>query len=353
MTKKFLTSVANAYMYDDSTGALLAVGKTLLDSSVETTLGKTDVRAGRGNQLQYIYYHTSEMNITINDAQWNLDYLSMSIGSDITSGTVNIFEEETITLVAKAGSVTNTPLAVSGAVIYGWVTLPDGSVEKVTFAGKNFTASTAAATDTVCVRYYALDTAARSITVNSNMIPSIVHLVLEAQLNSSDSTTNQIGYVQIDVPKASLTGAFTIKMTADGVASTPLAARALANVDTTTGACTSEPYYATIKEIITGGSWWDNVIGIAFEGGDFNLAQGATATSRIWAIPSTGLPFRAPTSTGSSGYMTFASGTTAVATIVATSGIVTGVTGGTSTLHATVSGNTGLDAYAIVTVTVP
>ena len=55
--KKFLTSVANAYGYDDATGALLFEGKTLLDSSVETTLANTDVRGGRGNQLQYVFYH--------------------------------------------------------------------------------------------------------------------------------------------------------------------------------------------------------------------------------------------------------------------------------------------------------
>ena len=53
--KKFLVSTADVYGYD-SNDNLLFVGKTLLDSSIETTLSNTDVRAGKGNQLQYIYY---------------------------------------------------------------------------------------------------------------------------------------------------------------------------------------------------------------------------------------------------------------------------------------------------------
>lgn len=349
MTKKFLTSVANCYGYNDSDGTLLFVGKTLLDSSIETTLGSTDVRGGRGNQLQYVYYHTNEMNITISDAQWNLDFLAQTLGDTIVTSN-NIFQEETITLVANAGSVTDTPLPlVSGGSAYGWVTLPTGVVEKVTFSTKAFTASQAGATDEVCVRYYALDTAARSVTVDANVIPAIVHLVLEAQLNSSDSTTNQIGYVQIDIPNAALSGSFTISMTPDGVASTPLSARALATEDTSSAACDHIPYYATIKEIITAANWYDNVIGIAIANGDFSQAMAVSGTALVvWAVPSTGLPFLCPT-TGTE--MTFSSGSTGVATITANTGIITNVATGTSLLHATITSKPAIDAAVTLTVT--
>ena len=76
--KKFLTSVADVYAYDES-DVLLFSAKTLLDSSIETTLGNTDVRAGRGNQLQYVFYNTAEMNIAISDAQWNLDLVASTV----------------------------------------------------------------------------------------------------------------------------------------------------------------------------------------------------------------------------------------------------------------------------------
>jgi hypothetical protein len=353
-TRKFLTSVANVYAYNDATGALLFVGKTLLDTSIATTLAKTDVKGGYGNQLLYVYYHTADMTITISDSQWNLDFLSKAVGNDIKTGD-NVFTEETITLTSGgAGTVTGTPIAVTGSTIYGWVTQVDGDVERVTFAGSTFSSSSGTSGDEVCVRYYALDTAARSITINANIIPDIVHLVLEAQLNSSDSTTNQIGVVQIDIPRATLSGAFTIKMTPDGVASTPLEARALANPGTDVADCNNVDYYATIKEILYNVNWWDNVIGIAIEGGDITQAVGVTGTTlHVWAVPQTGLPFLCPIGAGSSGYMTFASGTTATATIGAASGVITGVTGGTSMLHAFITAAPTMDAYVDLTITYP
>ena len=108
--KKFLVSTADVYGYD-SNDNLLFVGKTLLDSSIETTLSNTDVRAGRGNQLQYIYYHSAEMNITVNEAQFSLDFLALNTGSAITTG-ANIWTEESVTVTNGAGTVTEgTPLS--------------------------------------------------------------------------------------------------------------------------------------------------------------------------------------------------------------------------------------------------
>jgi len=347
MTKKFLTSVANAFVYNDSTGALLAYGKTLLNSSIETALASTPIRGGYGNQLQYVYYHTAEMKLNIEDAQWNLDFLSQILGSSITTGE-NIYQEETITLDAgKGGSVTDTPLAVTGTTVYGWVTLEDGTVEKVTFSTKAFTTSGGAEGDEVCVRYYVLDAAARSVTVNANILPSIVRIVLEAQLNSSDSTTNQIGTAQIIIPRAQLTGDFTIKMTPDGVASTPLAATALANTDTTSAACDAGAYYAKIVEIITSANWYDNVTALAIEGGDFALVHPATVTLHVWAIPSTGLPFLPPVAD-----LTFSSASTAIATVGANTGLVTPAdTGGTSLIKALITSKNTIEANAVATVT--
>lgn len=351
-TKKFLTSVANVYAYNDATDTLLFTGKTLLDSSIETTLGNTDVRGGYGNQLEYVYYHTSAMNITISDSQWNLDFLSKAVGDDIIH-TGSIFYEENVTLVANAGSVTYTPLQLpDGTAAYGWVTIADGSVERVAFSTKAFTASTAAATETVCVRYYA-DKAAipgtlNSITINANMIPSIVHLVLEAQLNSPDSTVNKIGTVQIDIPKATLTGAFSIKMTPDGVATTPLAARALSSEGSVAG-CNGVPFYATIKEIITSGAWYDDVIGLSIEGGDFTIVHPATKQLHVWAIPSTGLPFTVA-DTGITYALTSISGDTGIS--ISATGLVTALdadTGVVTAIHATIGGKPAIDATVLAT----
>ena len=49
-TRKFLTSVADVYAYDSSDN-ILFTGKTLLDSSIEVSLGNAPVRGGRVFQV--------------------------------------------------------------------------------------------------------------------------------------------------------------------------------------------------------------------------------------------------------------------------------------------------------------
>lgn len=288
--KKFLVSTANVYGYDEDDN-LLFVGKTLLDSSIETTLSNTDVRAGQGNQLQYIYYHTAEMNVTISDAQFNLDYLALNVGSSKTTG-AKIWTEETVNVTSGAGTVTKDPLNSMTSTIYGWVTKSDGTVERVQFSGKTFNID-GEYNGNVCVRYYTQDDAAKQVTINADMTPSVIHLVMESILASSDAATNRIGTVQIDVPRASMTGAFTLSMTPDAVASTPLNVRALAYTPETVGGCTgNRPVYAYITERIENANWYDDVIALAVVGGDFELAQSSKKMLEVRAIPSTGSAFK-------------------------------------------------------------
>ena len=340
--KKFLVSTADVYGYD-SNDNLLFVGKTLLDSSIETTLSNTDVRAGKGNQLQYIYYHTAEMNITINEAQFSLEFLALNTGSSITTG-ANVWTEESVAITNGAGNVVGSPLAISSQTIYGWVTKEDGTVERVAFTGTSFNLSDADYNGTVCVRYYTNDVAARQVTVYADMLPSVIRLVMVGTLASSDSTTNQIGTVQIEVPRASMTGAFTLSMTPDSVAQTPLSVRALASTENVGGCDGNRPVYATITEKITGANWYDGVVALAIKGGDFTIADGTSKELQVYAIKNDGsAAFLAPTSG-----LTFSSDKAATAT--ADGGIVVGVAVGTATIKATITDVPEIDANIIVTV---
>ena len=342
--KKFLVSTADVYGYD-SNDNLLFVGKTLLDSSIETTLSNTDVRAGQGNQLQYIYYHTAEMNITVNEAQFSLEFLALNTGSSITTG-ANIWTEETVAITNGEGIVSKgTPLNIQTQTVYGWVTKSDGSVERVTFSGANFTLADTTYNGNACVRYYAADAAARQVTIYADMLPSTIRLVMIGTLASSDATTNKIGTVQIEVPRASMTGAFTLSMTPDSVAQTPLSVRALSST-TETGGCTgNRPIYATITERIDGANWYDNVIALAIEGGDFDLAENETKMLQVYAIKSDGsAPFLAPISG-----ITFASSDDTKARVE--SGLVSAVAEGSATIKATITEIPEIDANVIVTVT--
>jgi hypothetical protein len=358
---KFLTSVADAYFYNGS-GVLLFSGKALLDDSVTTTTGKTEIRGGKGNQLQTVYYHTSAMAFKITDTQWNLNMLAATVGQGSPSQSTSLYTEETVVVTSGTGAaVTGTPLTVQGAV-YGWVQLPDkdssGTTiattnERITFTGsKTFTlAVNTTYTGNVCVRYYAANSAATYVNVPANIVPAVGRLVLDAQLvTGSASSTSVIGKAQFIVPSCQLSGAFAINMTSAGVSTTPIDAMALADTSLNTGACTDVPLYCKVIESLDSTNWYDSVYALGISGGDFGLTNvQATRQLEVMALAPNVAPFVAPLSG-----LIFASDTISHATVGitgATAGLVTYAATGTSLLHVYIAAKSTIEDSATVTCT--
>lgn len=361
--KKFLTSAANVYGYDEN-DRLVLTALTATDTSLEATLGSTPVRGGRGNQIHYIYYHTAELKLTLTDVQWNLALLASTVGDSIHSNT-DAYKEVTGTLTsATAGTIPAdiVPLKSNSSLtdIYGWATTADGSeVRRVKFtAGTPYTftvdevgtPSLGTTGDKVCVRLFTNVPEAQYIDVKSNMIPKVLKIVMEAQLNSGDVTSNKVGMAQIIIPRAQLSGAFTISMKADGTANTPLSATALsyqgaAGLDV----CETGNYYARIIEVIDSANWYDKVVALAIAGGDFSMAASTTKTLEVWAVPINGDAFKVTNSE-----LTFAldsAGTTEL-TVGAHTGLVTaGTLAGTATVSAFITDSSDIDVTVNITVT--
>jgi len=358
--RKFLTSVADVYAYD-SADTLVFTAKTLLDSSVDVALGSTPIRGGRGSQLQYVYYHTAEMKFVLTDTQWNLSMLGATAGATPTLNN-DVYMEESVPCVVSSNTVTATvtkatPLAWLGLTnIYGWASTPMGNIIAGTFTGSAWTGTklstdTLKTADKICIRYYAANAASNAITISANMIPKVVKLVMETQLNSADVTTNKIGIVQVIAPTVTLSGAFNIAMKSDGVSNTPLTASALAyNGAPGTDACATAPYYAKIIEIIDSANWYDNVIGLSVVGGDFSMPKSTPSTLDVWAVPVSGAAFRAPLG----GELVFAlvgSPSATGTTVDPSTGVVTALsTTGTAVINALIAGATGVDTTVTVTV---
>lgn len=346
--KKFLVSTADVYGYDQNDNELFR-GVSMLDTSIETSLSNTDVRGGQGNKLLYVYYHTAEMNITVNNAEFSLDFLALNVGSNIAIG-ADMFIDETVEVTNGKGSVEKAiPLPFNTSNVFGYVTLPNvDSVQKVEFAGSELTLTGDYAnyTGDVCVRYYGNKITAREVTVYADMLPAQIKLVMEAKLCSSDATTNQIGTVQVIVPRASMTGAFTLSMTPDSVASTPLNVRALSyEGKQLNGGCEgNRPIYARIIEHIDNLNWYDNVTALAIEGGDATMKVGEEANLKVYAMREDGTaPFLAPVSG-----LTFSSEDTG--TVAVNGSAISAVKVGTTSVKATITELPEVNATIFVTV---
>lgn len=343
-TKYYLTSVADAWLYDSSDN-LVATSKALVDSTFELTTSNTDIRGGKGNPLQLVYFHSPEANITLTDTQFNLDFLAQTVGATLATG-ANVYTEETVTLGAGgAGTVTGTPLPIQGTALYGWIT-HDGveDVERVTFTGSAFTSSVGAENDVVCVRYFAADAAAKELTVYSNIVPNKLRLVLDAQLATKGDTSAAVaGKVEIIVPTLQLSGGFTLSMTADGVAQTPLMGRAL-ETDVSVGGCSAAGVLAYITRVVDNANWYDDVVGLSILGGDIALTHPDTQLISVMALHSDG--GYAPAVVAD---LTFASDTVGTATIDS-AGLITTVAAGTTLISATITAKPAIDASVTLTV---
>jgi hypothetical protein len=346
--KEFMVSVGDCRLYDISNDNLIAVGKTAIDSSFELTLANADIKGGRGNPLLAVYYHSPELAIKVSETQFNLDFIAATVGKDIVTGE-NVYTEETITLGAGGGgTILGTPLAVATSTIYGWCRHLNGSVEKVTFSGSTFATSTGTLGDVVCVRYFHANSAAKSVTIESSILPKLVRLEIETLLISgSENSTSRIGTVQILIPTCQLTGSFSLNMTSDGVSTTPLNLRAMTSTDLTTAACSNVPILAKIVKVLDSANWYDDVVALSISGGDFALTHPSTRQLVVYAIPSSGSAFVVPL-TGTN--ITFSSATVGTATISANAGLVTTVAAGTSLLKASITAKAAIDANVVVTV---
>jgi len=333
MSKKFVVSTADVYAYDENE-SLLFRGITLIDSSIETKINPVEVRGGKSNPLQFIYYTNPEMSVKISDCQWSLDYLSNMVGSSVTTGnSVYVEESVLLTVTTGAGVVTGTPLSQPGdsGVLYGWVTDSAGTVATVVFTGQNFTYGTTA--QTVCVRYFATSSASRSVTISSKYLPKTVKLVMSAIIASPDVSSTVLGELQVIIPKFSLSGNFMINLKADTVSTSPVDGKALAYRDPSgSGGCTESDYFAKIIEIITNANWYDDVIGLTFLGDNVRaLTHPSTLQTSLRAVTSQGYTFT-PISSG----ITYASTTGATATINS-AGLISTVASGATTISATIT----------------
>lgn len=290
----FLFGVADAEVYKPGTSDLLFRSTTLLDTSLEVSISNQDVRAGKSNALQFVYFHSAELSLKLTESQFNLGMIASSIGSYIKTGSIIPTEETVVLENGGLGTLTgaqpvNDPY-VDSHDIMGTLILPDESFETIKFVGKTFTSSAGKAGDIVCVKHNILDPSARSITVASNMVPDIVTVVLRAQLGASDtgkadSSSSVIGEVIIKIPQLQLNpSAASLSMTSDGVSNTPLEGRAL-SYNYTKGGCNASGQYAELIEVIKGAKFYDNLLSLAIANNEVDLIISGTEKLKVLGIP--------------------------------------------------------------------
>jgi hypothetical protein len=288
---QFLAGVGRALLFDGDN--LIGVAKTLTESTFNFSISNEEIRGGQGNALFGKYFHDSNLAITLVDAMFKLEYLAANLGVDISMGGLSVYESSAAGEVVGAGgtiTLSNTPTMINGSLL-AWYKKPadtNWNVATINVAGNDYTIAPAGAQagDAFCVKYFYQNENARSIIINTQYVPKTLHLVIMNDLFSGDSadigSATRYGRIITDIPSFQLDGNQDLNLTATSAATISLTGNAL-GVDSDTS-CEESPYYGTMTEEIFGTSWVDNVVALAIENSDIELADTETESLIVRAV---------------------------------------------------------------------
>ena len=144
---------------------------------------------------------------------FNLRYFAAALGTTVESGGISLYESaaagETVTVAGQI-TLTNTPIAYSGAMI-GWYKKPADSMWQVATIADNVMSIPGAQIDDVyCIKYFYNNPDAESITIRAQYIPQTLHIVIINDLYSGDAANvanaTRYGRLITDIPQYQLDG---------------------------------------------------------------------------------------------------------------------------------------------------
>ena len=301
------------------------------------------------------YFHDSNMQVTLVDAMFDLQYMALSLGVNLESGGLSVKEEELTVGADSTGTVSETPVAFSGSMI-GWYKKPSDTEWSIgTFTGSKMTVSGGSQNDAYCVKYFYINENARSITIKSQYVPAELHVVIMNDLYSGDvgsqSDATRYGRLITDIPRLQMDGNQTLNLAASSAATINLTGSALAVLSGDT--CEEDPYYGTMTEEIYGAKWQDDVVALAVENSDIELAKSASETLIVRAVFGAGMASQRKDNSNFTFSVVSTPASTATGTNVDTKGVVkAGTQAGVAVIQVALTGAPDVDpAFVTVTVT--
>lgn len=225
MSKTFLPTVARATLHDPDTDIVIGEGYLLSESGLAISMDNTEVRGDRNNALQYLYYHTRAVEITLTNVQFEQTFLATNLGQTVVNAAQDVFKTECVTLSNDDGTATETPVGDISVV------RANGTILSVTPTGSDFTVS-GAGNEKVSITYRRNVTTDR-VTISATEVPSVVTLVLMQEVRDNDG--NVTDELVVEIPSYQTSGNYTLEMTATGVSTTQLTGMALAVENTSCG----------------------------------------------------------------------------------------------------------------------
>lgn len=187
--------------------------KTLTNSTFDFSITGEDIRGGSANALWGKYFHDSNLQVTLEDAMFNLEYIAASLGVNVQSGGISVMEEELTANAGQTVTLSQKPIAFDGTMI-GWYKKPtdsDWTIGTVSTQPTNtMSIPKSSQNDVYCVKYFYNNENAKSITIKTQYVPSELHVVILNDLFSGDinniSSATRYGRLITDIPRLQMDG---------------------------------------------------------------------------------------------------------------------------------------------------
>ena len=295
------------------------------------------------------------MKVTLVDAMFDLQYMALSLGVNLESGGLSVKEEELAVGTDSTVTASETPVAFNGSMI-GWYKKPSDTEWSIgTFTGSKMAISGASQNDPYCVKYFYINENAKSIKIKSQYVPAELHVVIMNDIYSGDvgtqSDVTKYGRLITDIPRLQMDGNQTLNLSASSAATINLTGSALAVLSG--DSCEDDPYYGTMTEEIYGAKWQDDVVALAVENSDIELAKSASETLIVRAVFGAGMASQRKDNSNFTFSVVSTPASTATGTNVDTKGVVkAGTQAGVAVVQVVLTGAPEVDpAFVTVTVT--
>lgn len=215
----FLVGTSNFSLFRN--GVLVCTGTSNLNTSIEVSMQEQNVNAGKGNKLIYSVKYGREVSVTLEAADWKLEYIAVNVGSTITEGLRDVYKMgECVTLTSGVGILAATPI---GNVA---IEIPNGGIVTVKPTDKTIDLTPYGLKNESVKATYQFAKVAKAISIDADTAPNVFELVLD--IEKHNNKIGKVGTVQVVIPSYQPSGNFTINLTSDGVSSENIDGKALA-----------------------------------------------------------------------------------------------------------------------------
>ncbi len=353
--ERYVTTVADALIFDKLSGALFAYA-SLRSSTFSQTINNVDIRGGVDAMLKLVFSNQKDATLTLEDVEYKLETIALQNNVPIIQGS-EFFGTEKVEVINGNGTVTKTPLPLFGGTAEGWVsytTLEGKRIEneKITFVNNSFTLSDLTFTGEACVQYVRDELNARSVTVTTATKNRAVAVLLKFRetLKETGSTTAlaDVGEGQLYIPNAIILQDSELAFTMDAASSQKMTIRALSNGARSLNCESEGEDLYIVREYISSGEWYENVVGIGIDGGDdLTVNVGNTINVNLTAYKNDGTTITLNTTDRLAG-LTISTSDDSIAT--ATGNIINGVAAGSTNIQYLITEKPNIFATANVTV---